>query len=109
MRKEVRQDAEEKMKEFFPHFKFEEPEEPSDFWVKSFQQRHKLKNTLSTSLSSERIAAGSEVVISKWFLETYTEMFYQQFKGNLIANLDEIMLISRNDSCALSEEILDML
>jgi len=96
MRKEVQHDAEEKMKEFFPHFKFEEPEEPSDFWVKSFQQRHKLKNTLSTSLSSERIAAGSEVVISKWFLETYTEKFYQQFKGNMIANLDETMLISRN-------------
>ena len=84
------------MKEYYVDYSFPEPEEPSAEWVKAFMNRHNLKTLLSTPLSKDRSEAGSDVSISQWFKDVYTEDIAKQFKPAMIANLDETMLIARN-------------
>jgi len=97
MKKQVLSSAQDLMREFYEDFNFEEAEKPSMEWVVDFMKRNGLSNRNNHSLEKERSQNANVKIITEWFRNVYTEDEAKKYKSYMIGNLDETMLVARNN------------
>jgi hypothetical protein len=92
----VETDAMIEMKSIYPKFEEKIVERPSEFWLKQYLDRWKLKTLHSTDIELARSQQATATAIKKWFIEVYDKIDFSLYGKDFIGNMDETMISSNS-------------
>jgi hypothetical protein len=76
----VESDAIVEMQTLYPTFLVKEVNRPSEFWLKEYFDRWKLKTLLHTDIELARSHQATASAIKKWFTEVYDKIDLTQYE-----------------------------
>jgi hypothetical protein len=92
----VESDAIVEMQTLYPTFLEKEVNRPSEFWLKEYFDRWKLKTLLHTDIELARSQQATASAIKKWFTEVYDKIDFSLYGKDFIGNMDETMISSKS-------------
>jgi hypothetical protein len=92
----VESDAMVEMQAIYPTFLQKEIDRPSEFWLREYLVRWKLKTLRSTDIELARSQQATASAIKKWFTEVYDKIDFSLYEKDFIGNMDETMISSNS-------------
>ena len=84
------------MQSIYLTFLQKEIDRPSEFWLKEYLTRWKLKTLRSTDIELARSQQATTSAIKKWFEEVYDKIDFSLYEKDFIGNMDETMISSNS-------------
>ncbi len=81
---------------YFPKFQKPDSEDPSNDWIKSFNERNGTKKVVSTDLERNRVEMGTSGNVTSWFENSYDKVDLSKYDPKMIGNADESMLTTKS-------------